>query len=114
MRGYCLSKQSSWLIIAVSRWKRKYRMQQVFISYAPQDKGRAEQVYVYLERAGLHPWRYDADLRPGEDWAVQIEEALRQSTHCVVLLSPSSIKSPAVASEYRHFLAQNKPVIPAL
>ncbi len=89
-------------------------MQQVFISYAPQDKGRAEQIYVYLERAGLHPWRYDVDLKPGEDWAHQIEEALHQSSHCVVLLSPFSIKSPAVASEYRHFLSQNKPVIPAL
>ncbi len=86
-------------------------MQQVFISYAFQDKVRAEQIYVYLERAGLHPWRYDADLKPGDDWKVQIDAALHSSSHCVVILSPNSIKSPAVASEYRYFLAQNKPVI---
>ena len=89
-------------------------MQQVFISYAPQDKARAEQIYVYLERAGLNPWRYDADLKPGDDWKVQTDAALHASSHCVVLLSSFSLRSPAVAAEYRYFLAQNKPVIPAL
>lgn len=88
-------------------------MQQVFISYSPQDKARAEQIYTYLERAELHPW-YDGQLKTGEDWKVQIDAALHQSSHCVVLLSHASIKSPAVATEYRHFLAQNKPVVVAL
>ena len=89
-------------------------MQQVFISYAAQDKDRAEKIYGYLERAGLHPWRYEANLKPGDDWKVQIDAALHSSSHCIVLLSPYTIKSPAVAAEYRYFLAQNKPLIPVL
>jgi hypothetical protein len=88
-------------------------MQQVFISYAPQDKVRAEQIYIYLERAELHPW-YDVHLKSGEDWKSQIDAALHQSSHCVVLLSHASIKSPVVATEYRHFISQNKPVVVAL
>ena len=89
-------------------------MQQVFLSYAVQDRSKAEVIYTYLERAGLNPWRYDFDLKPGDDWKAQIDAALHSATHCVVLLSRSSIKSPAVAAEYRQFLAQNKPVIPVL
>jgi hypothetical protein len=89
-------------------------MQQVFMSYAAQDKVRAEQIYVYLERAGFKTWRYDADLKPDNDWKPQVDAALHNSSYCIVILSPYALKSPAVASEYRYFLAQNKPVILAL
>ena len=88
-------------------------MQQVFISYSKRDTNLAQQIHTDLEQAGFNVWS-DADLKPGDDWESQIDSALRASSHCVVLLSPDSIKSPFVATEYRYFLGRNKPVIPIL
>ncbi|MCA0454320.1 MAG: toll/interleukin-1 receptor domain-containing protein [Chloroflexi bacterium] len=88
-------------------------MQQVFISYSKQDANLAQQIYASLKLAGFNVWS-DADLKADDDWEAQIDSALRTSSHCVVLLSPSSIKSSFVTSEYRYFLGRNKPVIPVL
>ena len=88
-------------------------MQQVFISYSRQDTELAQQIHTSLEQAGFNVWS-DAVIKPGDDWEVQIDSALRASSHCIVLLSPDSIKSPFVATEYRYFLGRNKPVIPVL
>lgn len=86
---------------------------QVFISYSRHNTDLAQQIHASLKQAGFNVWS-DADLKLGDDWEVQIDSALRASSHCIVLLSPDSIKSPAVASEYRYFLGHNKPVIPVL
>jgi len=88
-------------------------MQQIFISYVAQDRNLAHQIHTDLEQTGFDVWS-DADLKPGDNWEAQIDSALRASSHCVVLLSPDSIKSPFVATEYRYFLGRNKPVIPVL
>jgi hypothetical protein len=56
----------------------------------------------------------DANLRTGDNWIASIEEALKNASSLVLILSPASLKSPFVVREYQYFLAQNKRLFPVL
>ena len=49
----------------------------VFISYAKEDVGFADQLYRALQQKGLRPWMDKKSLLPGEDWQARIQQALR-------------------------------------
>jgi len=85
----------------------------VFISHAAQDKPVAEKVYHALKGAGISAWLDSMDAPPGQNWRDAVEQAVEKASCGVFLLSPASIKSPSAASEYRHFLAHNKPLVVA-
>jgi hypothetical protein len=85
----------------------------VFISHAAQDKPVAEKVYHALKSAGISAWLDSVDAPPGQDWRGAVEQAIKEASYGVFLLSPASINSPSAASEYRHFLAHNKPLVVA-
>ncbi|NWG15690.1 MAG: toll/interleukin-1 receptor domain-containing protein [Chloroflexi bacterium] len=88
-------------------------MATVFISHAAQDKPIAEKVYHALKGAGISVWLDSVDAPSGQDWRDTVEQAIREASYGVFLLSPASINSPSAASEYRHFLAYNKPLVVA-
>jgi len=90
---------------------RKFPMRKVFISYAQQDSSVARRVSEQLSKADVQNWLYERDIQPGDDWKEQTARALRDSTHGLFLLSPSSLKSPAVSAEWQYFLIQNKPLL---
>ncbi|MBI5668117.1 MAG: toll/interleukin-1 receptor domain-containing protein [Chloroflexi bacterium] len=85
-------------------------MTTVFISYAPQDRERAQQVYEALTSAGINAWMFDRFIKPGDDWTDKVKQALDEATYGVFLLSPTSLRSPSAKREYLHFLSQNKPL----
>lgn len=75
-------------------------MADIFLSYAREDKARAEQVAKGLAAAGLEVF-WDSEIPPGQTWADYIEEKL---THCkalIVLWSEHSTKSQWVREEAR-------------
>ncbi|MBD3306553.1 TIR domain-containing protein, partial [candidate division KSB3 bacterium] len=63
----------------------------VFISYAKEDHQHAQQLYHDLKQAGVVPWIDCEDLLPGQRWKVAINQALRESTYVIALLSSRSL-----------------------
>ncbi|MGE0594939.1 MAG: TIR domain-containing protein [Hyphomonadaceae bacterium] len=75
-------------------------MADVFISYAREDRARAEQVARGLQQIGLEVF-YDSEIPPGRTWADYIEEKLAQSKAMIVLWSANSVNSQWVREEAR-------------
>lgn len=75
-------------------------MADVFISYAREDKARAEQVARGLEGMGLDVF-WDSEIPPGQTWADYIEGKLSQCKAVIVLWSANSTKSQWVREEAR-------------
>jgi TIR domain len=75
-------------------------MADVFISYAREDKARAEQVARGLGALGLDVF-WDSEIPPGQTWADYIEEKLSSCKAVVVLWSTHSTRSQWVREEAR-------------
>jgi len=75
----------------------------VFLSYAHTDKTLARKVAEGLKRAGLDVWSLD-ELLPGEPWANEVAQALREAEAMVVLLTADALSSPYVMSEISYAL----------
>jgi hypothetical protein len=84
----------------------------VFLSYAREDAGRAQQVAQGLAAAGIEVF-WDNEIPPGTTWADYIEAKLTQCKALIVLWSEHSTKSQWVREEAR--LGRDKGVlIPAM
>jgi len=57
-------------------------------------------------------WKDTTELLPGKDWQQVINEAMDESTHFIVLLSPRSIERPEVNRELGAAFHARKPIIP--
>ncbi|HVY87170.1 MAG TPA: DUF805 domain-containing protein [Caulobacterales bacterium] len=75
-------------------------MADVFISYAREDKARADQVAQALKSAGFDVF-WDTEIPPGQTWADYIEGKLATAKISVVLWSATSTKSQWVREEAR-------------
>ena len=73
-------------------------MADVFISYAREDRSRAEQVARALQAAGIQAF-WDTEIPPGQTWADYIEGKLAQCKALIVLWSEHSTKSQWVREE---------------
>lgn len=83
-------------------------MADVFLSYAREDRARAEQVAHGLEAAGIDVF-WDNEIPPGQTWADYIETKLTQCKALIVLWSEHSTKSQWVREEAR--LGRDKGVL---
>jgi hypothetical protein len=63
----------------------------VFLCHAAEDKADVRKLYASLQRDGFAPWLDEQDIRPGRDWQVAIQKAVRNSDVVVVCLSQHSI-----------------------
>lgn len=87
-------------------------MAEVFLSYAREDRARAEQVAHGLEANGIDVF-WDNEIPPGATWADHIEQKLSQCKALIVLWSAHSTKSQWVREEAR--MGRDKGVlIPAM
>lgn len=75
-------------------------MADVFLSYAREDRARAEQVASALTQAGLDVF-WDNEIPPGTTWADFIEQKLAQCKALIVLWSHHSTTSQWVREEAR-------------
>jgi formylglycine-generating enzyme required for sulfatase activity len=67
------------------------RQLRVFLCHASQDKPAVWNLYRYLKQRGVKPWLDQADLLPGEDWEVEIPNAIYSSDVILVCLSKNSV-----------------------
>jgi hypothetical protein len=86
----------------------------LFISYARRDFPFVRDLVQTLRAAGMELWLDVASIDVAADWANSIESALAACTHVLVVLSPYSMKSTAVAQEIELALKNSKPIIPIL
>ena len=86
----------------------------VFISYSHSDKAFAAAFAERLKRAGVPHFIDVESIDWGEDIPDRIHEALEQSTHLVVLISPGSEQSQWVAYEMGYGRGSSKVLVPYL
>ncbi len=87
----------------------------VFISYAVADGTRiAKKIYNDLGNHGYHAWMDVYNIRDGFDWDAEVDRGLSEATVVIVLLTPSSVLSLQVKSEWNEALSRYIPVIPIL
>jgi hypothetical protein len=86
---------------------------QIFLSYARPDQAVAERVEAFLIAAGIRVFRDVSDIRPGENWDLAIEAALRECQSMVLLLSPASMPDrKEVHREWFRFDQRSKTIYP--
>ena len=95
------------------------RSTNVFISYATDTKPMAEALTRALQREGIHAWADFQDLKPGQIWKDEIEQALDKAESFVIMVSPQSRTTPRTDAEWRLALTKawsdsNKVLIPVV
>jgi hypothetical protein len=65
---------------------------QIFLSYSRPDQDQVEQIAIRLDRAGYRVWYDQAELVPGDVWSDKLDQALRNSSHCLVCIGPGAAR----------------------
>ena len=86
-------------------------MIRVYLSYAPEDEARADELRRILMAQGHRPWR---DRQPieidGGSWRYEMEAAIRQSDALILLVTRAAASSTMVTYEWALALGANRPV----
>ena len=86
----------------------------VFISYSRRDLAFVELMVWDLRAAGLEVWYDLAGLEVGSRWGKEIQNAIRQSQYCIVVLTPNSVDSEWVEREFLFASKLQLKIIPIL
>lgn len=86
----------------------------IFLSYSNRDKSWVIEFVSALKDAGIKTWFDVHDITPGERWDEKIQQALRESSIIVVILSENSVESPWIFFELGAAIADKKRIIPVL
>lgn len=82
-------------------------MKNFFISFSKEDKDWAEWIARTLEEAGQTVWYQDWDFRGGNNFVVEMHEALKQSEQVIAVLSESYLQSEFTPSEWATAFAKD-------
>ena len=85
---------------------------QVFLSHSHVDKVFADAICHWLEAAGIRCWVAPRDIRPSEDWAEAIINAMDQASVLVLVFSSHSNSSPQVRREVERAVHKGLTVLP--
>ncbi len=86
----------------------------VFVSHASKDAEKVSLICQFLEKRNIAFWVSSKNIQPGLEWNKEIENALLASSHVLIVVTNSSIKSSYVLSEVEYALDNEKTVIPLL
>jgi hypothetical protein len=78
-----------------------------FISYTAADKVWAGWIAYILEADGFAVTIQEWDFRPGSNFAVEMDKALKQCPRMIAVLSPAYLKAPFPASEWAAVFASD-------
>jgi hypothetical protein len=85
---------------------------QVFLSHSHLDKVFADAACHWLEASGIRCWVAPRDIRPSEDWAEAIINAMDSSKILLLVFSSSSNNSPQVRREVERAVNKGLHVLP--
>src|SRR5439155_352353 len=71
----------------------------IFLSYCSEDRAFVQEIAARLRAHGLKPWLDVEQIRPGENWRSNIEEAIKHAKVAVVLLRPQANLNQWAAEE---------------
>jgi tetratricopeptide (TPR) repeat protein len=86
----------------------------VFICYSRKDEDFVLKLATNLKRQGVPVWLDQWDIDSGANWNRTIEKALDECNRLLIILSPSSVESDEVQSEWLEVLDLKKVVVPIL
>jgi hypothetical protein len=90
-------------------------MKHIFISYKkPEDGDFADSVVNKIEKACFSPWIDNDRLEAGEDWRRDIDQAIKESSALIVIMSPEARASEYVTYEWAFALGAGINVIPIM
>jgi hypothetical protein len=87
-------------------------MGHVFVSHGSEDSGQANELAAFIESKGVKAWIAPRDVRPGQDYSEQLQEAIEQCIAFVVLVTDKANKSPYVRAETEMAFSTSKPIFP--
>ena len=87
---------------------------EVFISYSDKDREEAEAIHAALAARGYPAFLAAKSLKPGDDFANKIREALLASKRLWLLVSPNSAKSDWVLTEWGAAWVLGLTIVPIL
>jgi len=85
---------------------------EVFLSHSHVDKVFADAICHWLEAADIRCWVAPRDIRPSEDWAEAIINAIDHSKVLLLVFSSSSNSSPQVRREVERAVNKGLHVLP--
>jgi TPR repeat protein len=85
-----------------------------FVSYSREDSEFALRLTKDLKEKGANVWMDKLDIRAGQFWDAEVEDAVRNCSRMLVILSPASVASHQVTNEFMAAISKGKPVIPIL
>lgn len=88
--------------------------QHTFICYAREDEKFALKLATDLKAGGTDVWLDQWDIPSGADWDYEIDKALYNCRHFLIILSPTAVESSEVRSELRIALDESKHIVPIL
>jgi hypothetical protein len=87
-------------------------MADCFISYSSRDRKFAETICGFISGDGLDVFMADLSLRPGDDWASEVLQTLRETEWVLFLASKAACESAYVQQEIGGAILTDKKLIP--
>ena len=87
-------------------------MSHVFVSHGSEDRVLANELAAFIESKGVKAWIAPRDVRPGQDYSEQLQEAIETCSSFVVLVTEKANKSPYVRAETEMAFSTSKPIFP--
>src|SRR5216684_4889550 len=83
----------------------------VFNSHTTEDDPVVKRIRQALQSLGIDVWVDSQELAGGDKLAPEIQNAIKEKTHFIAVLSPKTINSPWVKREIDYALGLDKKVI---
>ena len=87
-------------------------MNEIFLSYAREDKAFVKRLYEALRRAGLESWVDWEGIPPSAEWFQEITSAIEAAQAFIFIISPDSVASEVCKQELAKAMGNNKRLIP--
>jgi hypothetical protein len=86
----------------------------VFISYSRVDESEVRKLYTILVNKGYDCWLDVERIPSGSDWDSQLQKAIEDCSHIVVICTPSSMSSKNVLAEWQYAFELKKSIHPII
>jgi len=85
-------------------------MKNIFLSYSRRDIRRVEELRQALIGQGYRPW-IDPNPRPGQDWRLEVDQAIGNADAMIVVITPESADSIYVTYEWSYAMGLGVPIV---